>query len=454
MPARIVSTRTDAEVALADAYGAAKTALPGGDAIRRLRDDAFGAFASAGLPHRRLEAWHYTDLRSLMREALPVAPTPDSSALGPINGELAGRPTLGGGRLVIVDGTFAPSLSDALPAGATVRSLADVLGEGRPDLIDLLAARDFGDGDAVLALNAAMMQDGVVVEVAAGADIAEPIEIIYASASLRPVARFFRSLVVVGEGARVRVHEASLGRGGRSGQTFGCLVFKVGDRAEVGHSCALTRTETGSQRLDSFIADLGAGARFDSFTLIDGAGLARRQLFMRFSGDDAKAKLHGVSLLQGHEHADTTLDVVHRGLGCEGREHFRYILDDAATGVFQGRIRVEKQAQKTDGKMMSRALLLSDDVAMHNKPELEIFADDVVCGHGATVGSLNADQLFYLRARGLDRRAAEALLLEAFAAELADEIGHEGLTAQFRAEIAHWLAERAKAGKTGSATVG
>ncbi len=451
MPARIVSTRTDAEVALADAYGAAKKTLPGADAIRRLRDDAFSAFASAGLPHRRLEAWHYTDLRSLMREALPVAPRPDSSMLGPINGELAGRPTLGGGRLVIVDGTFAPSLSDALPEGATVRSLADVLGEGRADLIDLIAARDFGEGDAVLALNAAMMQDGVVIEVAAGADLPEPIEIVYATASSRPAACFFRSLVVVGEGAKVRIHEACLGRGGRSGQTFGCLVFKVNDHAEVGHTCALTRTEAGSQRLDSFIADVGAQARFDSFALIDGAGLARRQLFMRFSGDDARARLTGVSLLQGREHADTTLDVVHRGLGCEGREHFRYILDDAATGVFQGRIRVEKQAQKTDGKMMSRALLLSDDVSMHNKPELEIFADDVVCGHGATVGSLNAEQMFYLRARGLDRRTAEALLLEAFAAELADEIGHEGLSAQFRAEIAHWLAERAKAGKMGAA---
>ncbi len=445
MPARIVSSRTDAEVALADAYGSAKGRLPGGEAARRLRDDAFGTFAAAGLPHRRIEAWHYTDLRSLMREALPLAPRPQGSALGPINGELAGRPTLGGGRLVIVDGTFVPSLSDALPAGASVRSLADVLSEGRPDLIALLAARDFGDGDAVLALNAAMMQDGVVIEVVPGADLPEPIEIVYATAAPSPSASFFRSLVVVGEGAKVRVAESSIGR--RGGQTFGCLIFKVGDRAEVGHSCAVTRTPTGSLRLDSFVADLGVGSRFDSFALIDGEGLVRRQLFMRFSGDDAKAQLRGVSLLQGREHVDTTLDVVHRGLGCEGREHFRYILDDAAVGVFQGRIRVEKQAQKTDGKMMSRALVLSDEAAMHNKPELEIFADDVVCGHGATVGSLNADQLFYLRARGLDKRTAESLLLEAFAAELADEIGHAGLVARFRAEIAFWLEGRAKSGK-------
>lgn len=444
MVARIVSTRTDAEVAIADAYGAAKAKLPGSESVRHLREAAFGTFADAGLPHRRIEAWHYTDLRNVMHDALPVAPIPDDQALGPINQELAGRPSFGGGRLVIVDGTFVPSLSDAPPDGVSVRSLADVLGEGRPELIDLLAAKDFGDGDAILALNAAMMQDGVVIEVAPGLQLVEPIEIIYATVTAKPSARFFRSLVVVGDGAKVRIAESSVGRGGRTGQTFGCLVFKVGDKADVAHTVALTRTEAGSLRLDSFVADIGAEANFDSFALVDGQGLVRRQLFMRFSGDDAKAQLRGVALLQGKEHADTTLDVVHKGLGCEGREEFRHILDDSAVGVFQGRIRVQKQAQKTDGKMMSRALLLSDDVQMHNKPELEIFADDVVCGHGATVGSLNEDQLFYLQARGIPPREAEALLLEAFAGELADDIGHEGLTAGFRAEIAHWLAGRAK----------
>ena len=440
MPARIVSSRTDAEVALADAYGSAKGKLPGSEAVRHLREESFGAFAAAGLPHRRVEAWHYTDLRAMMRDALPLAPKPEEAALGPLNQELAGRPNFGSGRLVIVDGTFVPSLSDALPEGATVRSLADVLGEGRPELIDLLAARGFGEGDAILALNVAMMQDGVVIEVAPGTELVEPIEIVYATAVQAPSARFFRSLVVVGAGAKVRVSEASLGRGGRSGQTYGALIFQVGDGAEVRHTSSITRTEPGSVRIDSFVADLGADVSFESFALIDGEGLTRRQLFMRFSGDNAKATLRGVALLQGREHADTTLDVVHKGLGCEGREEFRHILDGSATGVFQGRIRVQKQAQKTDGKMMSRALLLSDDVSMHNKPELEIFADDVVCGHGATVGSLNQDQLFYLQARGLPKGEAEALLLEAFAGEMADEVGHEGLTAQFRAEIAHWLA--------------
>ena len=450
MPARIISSRTDAEVALADAFSAVKLKLPGSERVRHLREAAFGSFAAAGLPHRRIESWHYTDLRNLMREVPPIAPIPNDRALSSINRDLAGRPGLGGGRLVIVDGVFVPALSDALPRGASVRSLADVLGEGRSDLVDLVAAKGFGDDNAILALNAAMMQDGVVIEIDPGAELAEPIEIVYATGLDGPAARFFRSLVVVGEAAKVRITESNLGRGGRFGQTYGCLVMKIGDRAEVGHTCALTRTEAGSLRLDSFIADLGEAARFDSFTLINGKGLVRRQLFMRFRGNNSVASLRGVALLQGREHADTTLDVVHEGTGCEGRETFRYILDDAATGVFQGRIRVCKEAQKTDGKMMSRALLLSDDVAMYNKPELEIFADDVVCGHGATCGGLNEDQLFYLRTRGITKPEAESLLLEAFAAEMADEIGHPSLTAGFRAEIAHWLDERAKAGKVGA----
>ena len=281
MTARIVSSRTNAEVALADAYGVAKSRLPGSEAVRHLREGAFGTFAAAGLPHRRVETWHYTDLRALMRSALPLAPKPEDGALGAINQELAGRPSFGGGRLVIVDGTFVPALSDALPEGATVRSLADVLGEGRPDLIERLAAADFGDGDAILALNAAMMQDGVVIEIAPGADLPEPIEIVYATATTQPSARFYRSLVVVGAGAKLRFAETSIGKGGRTGQTYGALIVHVGEGADVRHTSAITRTEPGSVRIDSFVADLAANVTFDSFALIDGEGLTRRQLNMR-----------------------------------------------------------------------------------------------------------------------------------------------------------------------------
>ena len=167
---------------------------------------------------------------------------------------------------------------------------------------------------------------------------------------------------------------------------------------------------------------------------------------MRFEGAGADGlAVAACRFLRGREHADTTLLVEHAAPGCMSRETFKYILDEEATGVFQGKIQVAPGAQKTDGKMLSRAMLLSDMAAMNNKPELEIFADDVACGHGATCGGLDADQLFYLQTRGLPLAEAEALLLEAFAGELIDEIGHDGLIEDFRREVTAWLSARHKA---------
>jgi Fe-S cluster assembly protein SufD len=443
MTAQIIPTRTAAETALADAFGASKATLPGSAQITQLREEAFKSFAEIGLPHRRVEAWHYTDLRTLMREALPIAPVPSAEAIAALSKEMAAG-NLPGQKLVLVDGTFVSELSDPMPAGVSVRSLASVLAEGRSDLVELLSAKGLGESDAIVALNAALMQDGVVVEVAPGTNVAEPISLIYATASSAPVASFTRSLVVVGAGATLRLAESSFGDGARTGQTFGCLIVSIGDGATLGHTTLLTQSAPNSLRLESFLAEIGANAKFDSFALIAGSNLVRRQIFMRMAGADSHAALRGVSLLRGREHADTTLFVEHAAPGCEGRQIFKYILDEEATGVFQGKIKVDPIAQKTDGKMLSKALLLSDTVAMNNKPELEIFADDVACGHGATCGGLNEDQLFYLQARGLPFAAAEALLLEAFAAEQVDEIGHEGLIEIFRGAVAAWLGAHSK----------
>ncbi len=444
MTAQIIPSRTAAETALAEAFGAAKAQLPGTAEVAKLREAAFASFSQAGLPHRRVESWHYTDLRALMREALPIAPAPSADALAALGKTMAeaGVPAQ---RLVLVDGVFVPELSGALPEGVKVASLAAALVEGRADIITHLSAEWSGAKDPIVALNAALMQDGVVIDVAPGTKLAEPIHLIYATTSATPVARFSRSLMLVGAGASVSLSEASFGAGARTGQTNNGLVMVVGDEAEVGHTVALTDSEPGSVRLESFMVRLGAKANFDSFGLITGGGLVRRQIFMRFDGADAKAALRGVSLLRGREHADTTLFVQHCAPGCEGRETFRYILDEEAVGVFQGKIHVAPAAQHTDGKMLCKALLLTDMVVMNSKPELEIFADDVACGHGTTCGGLNDEQIFYLQARGLPYAEAEALLLDAFGGELVDEIPNEELVTTFRAEIAAWLAARVKA---------
>jgi len=441
MSAQIIPSRTPAETTLVESFGAVKASLPGSADVAKLREDNFAAFVEAGLPHRRVEAWHYTDLRTIMREALPLAAAPSPAALEGLKKDVAALP-LHGTKLVIVDGAFVPELSDKAPEGVTISSLAAVLTSGKPELLTLLAGQGMGAGDAIVALNAAMMQDGIVIEVAPGAVVAEPLNLIYATASATPVARFSRSLVSVGAKASVAIAESSLGEGGRTGQTNGCLIFSVADEAKVNHTSLLTGSVAGSIRLETFMVSLGARVKFDSFALISGQGLTRRQIFLRFNGEESESTMRGASLLRGREYADTTLFAEHLAPSCVGREIFKYILDDEAVGVFQGKIHVAPEAQQTDGRMLSKALLLTDGVVMNNKPELEIFADDVACAHGATCGGLSEEQIFYLQARGLPYKEAEALLLEAFAAELVDELEDEKTAETLRGEISSWLAAR------------
>ncbi len=444
MSAQIAAPRSHAETALAEAFDAALPALPGGTETRKLREAAFSAFYEAGLPHRRVEAWHYTDLRALMRLALPLAPAPDAAATEAVR-ELLSK-SAPAQRVVLVDGVFAPQLSDPLPSSVKVRSLGAALSDGGPELTTFLAARDFGGTDPIVSLNAALMQDGVVIEIAAGATIVAPIHLVYAFTAKTPSASYSRSAILIGDGASAHIMEERLQvEAAAAGQTNGCLIVRIGDDATFEHAAALSGMGRGSLCIETLIAHVGARAKFNSFALIADGGAVRRQIFLRFGGADAEGSLNGVSLLRGREHADTTLVVEHAAPGCASRETFKYILDEEAVGVFQGRINVEKDAQKTDGRMLSKALLLSDGVVMNNKPELEIFADDVACGHGATCGGLNEDQLFYLQARGIPFTEAEALLLEAFASELVDAVADEATGAGLRAKIAGWLSARGKA---------
>ncbi|HEY8032879.1 MAG TPA: SufD family Fe-S cluster assembly protein [Methylocella sp.] len=445
MNADIIPARTPAEIFLARAFDASKAGLPGTTDVAKWREASFRAFNASGLPHRRIEAWHYTDLRTLLRDALPLASAPGPATIDVLRKELAAA-ALPGPRIVLADGFFVPELSGALPEGLKLRSLASVLTEGRSDLIALLASQDLGAQDSIVSLNAALMQDGVVIEVAPRSVIAEPVHLIHVTASPVPAAHFSRSALIIGAGASLRlvesIYTANHARTAPAAQANACLIISLDNGAKLAHTAMVTGPALGGVRLESVMVRIGAKARFDSFALVAGIGLLRRQMFVRFEGAEAESSLSGVSLLQGREHADTTLLVEHIAPGCVSRETFKYILDEEATGVFQGKIHVAQGAQKTDGKMLCKALLLSGMAAMNNKPELEIFADDVVCGHGATCGGLDLDQLFYLRTRGLPFAQAEALLLEAFAGELIDGIGHEGLIKAFRREVSVWLVAR------------
>jgi Fe-S cluster assembly protein SufD len=422
-------------IALARPRNAVETALIDGFApadSRDLREAAMTRFAARGLPTRRNEPWHYTDLRAALTQAAPLAGAPDALTATALRARLG---PARGARVVLVDGHYVAELSQA-GEGARIGSLAEALAEGAVD--DIIGGFGLGGEDAALDLNTAFMQGGALIDVIAGADAV--IEIVDAATGAEARASYVRSAVRVGKGARAQVVETRLALGGAAHQRNSTLIFDVGDFAGVEHVAETRGDGEGSVQVQSLLLRTGRSSRFESFALTLTGGLWRRQIFARLDGEGAHVALRGASLLKGREHGDTTLVVEHVARECESREFFRTIVDDEATGVFQGKIVVRSEAQKTDGSMKSNALLLKDGAGMFNKPELEIFADDVACGHGATVAQLDAAQVFYAQARGIPRRVAEAMLVEAFAGEAVDYVSDEALRERFRAEIHDWLA--------------
>jgi Fe-S cluster assembly protein SufD len=294
--------------------------------------------------------------------------------------------------------------------------------------------------DVAVALNTAFMGDGLVIHVAPGTIVERSLHLVSVASGGPPAATFLRSLVVIEKGARVMLMESYEGGSGDY-QVNTALELVVGDGAHVDH-VKITQEGPAALHLSSLMAAIGAHARFNAFTFTTGGAVVRNQLFLRFDGEGTIAGIRGASLLNGRQHFDTTLVADHAAGGCQSREVFKSVLDDASRAVFQGKIVVRQHAQKTDAKMMSRALLLSEDAEADHKPELEIFADDVQCGHGATAGALDPNLLFYLKARGIPAKEAEALMIQAFVGEAVEGIEHAGLREAIMEAVGGWLTAR------------
>jgi Fe-S cluster assembly protein SufD len=442
MTAEIMPIKTAAESGFAEAFAALRGGLADG-AIGARREAAFRHFEAQGLPHRRVEEWKYTDLRALMRDAKPLAGAPDAEAKA--RAKSAGNifAPIDARRIVLVDGALVPELSDlaALEPGLRVYSLADALGHGSAELTERLAAAGPAEGDVAYELNTAFMGDGAIVEVAAGTQVARPLHLVFVYGSQRATAVFSRSLVIVGAGAGLTLLESHEGPDGIDYQINTALDLVVGDRARLNRIKVNTEGDA-ALHLATLSATLGAKANVSDFAFLTGGLVVRNQLFVKCAGVGTTVDLGGASLLKGRQHGDTTLLADHAAGGCQGRELFKSVLDGASRGVFQGKIIVRPGAQKTDSRMMTRALLLSEDAEADNKPELEIFADDVQCGHGATSGALDENLKFYLMARGIPEKDAEALLIQSFIGEAIDTIPHEGSRDALMAATLRWLGER------------
>jgi Fe-S cluster assembly protein SufD len=420
MGASVVMMRTPAETALIERFHAEKAGLPG---AAEERAKAFGRFEKSGLPSKRVESYHYTDLRSLLRSIAPVAPDAAAGKTLKLKGFTRLGFTNGRGQ----GGENAP--------GVTVKPLADAYGEG------LVPGLGMGQAsDVVVDLNTALSRDGVAISVAAGTEAKLHLafsENVAGAQSITPCV-----IVTVGEGASLVLAQSHEGPDAIAYQVNEVVELRLGSRAKVEH-IRLNRSGDKAMVLSNVAATLGEEAELQTTQLALGGELSRHQVFVTYQGENAKAAIRGATLLRGEQHHDSTLVVDHAVPHGESRELFRTVIDGSAQGVFQGKIIVRPHAQKTDGQMASNALLLSDEAGMSNKPELEIFADDVLCAHGATCGALDENQLFYLMARGLPKQQAEALLVEAFISEVLEPISDDGLRGVLGSLVSDWMQARA-----------
>ncbi|ODR98873.1 hypothetical protein AUC68_06735 [Methyloceanibacter methanicus] len=435
--------RTKAEQDLLDLYERSADALPGSAAIAALRQSAIRTYAGLGLPHRRVEAWKYTDLRGRIDEIPPLLAEADVQ-VGESELEAAlGKAvlTLPAYRIVLAAGEFRGDLSDVgalRDEGVELGSLAQMLEQPPAWLTASLESGAARDDNVVIALNSALMTGGVGVRLPEGLTLQKPIHLIHLDAPGRPGSIYTRNVLVAEEGASATLFESFGTLGGQGIQRNAVTTVSLGAKSAV-HHIKLQREAVETIHLNVWAADVGAEARYNGFQVSMGAALARNEVHVRFDGAGGATDISGATLARGSQHCDTTLVVEHNVPACESRELFKLVLNEEARGVFQGKIVVAKDAQKTDGKQMSQALLLSERAEFDSKPELEIYADDVVCGHGATSGQIDEELLFYLRARGLPEAEARALLIQAFVGEVFEALDDESIGDALAAVSAEWL---------------
>jgi Fe-S cluster assembly protein SufD len=353
--------------------------------------------------------------------------------------------------LVFINGRFnaAQSSIGALPEGVILASLADTL-NAQPALLESHLGKTVEIArKPMAALNTAWIEDGLALIVPRGAAVPGNIEILFIANGDTPVAHP-RLLVSLGDNAEATLIERHLG-GAAGGFTNQVAEIALGQGANLRHY--ILHAEPGaSMAVETVVATVGRDAHYRSFALNAGGGLVRREVEVALKDTGATAQVDGAYLVDGERHSDTTILIDHQAAHCSSRQTQKGVIDDDGRAVFQGKILVRPDAQKTDGYQLSQTLLLSPRAEIDVKPELEIHADDVKCSHGATVGRLDADALFFLRARGIPEAEARALLIQGFIGGALDEIDRDDVREAFGVAAADWLQGRSSSGNSGSIT--
>jgi Fe-S cluster assembly protein SufD len=413
--------------------------------LRKLRQDAFARFAETGFPTTRDEDWRFTNLSAIAQTPFRLVSNghhlPSQSDIAPYR--IAGAAC----QLVFVDGRFAAELSSVgeLPKGVTVANLASEIAR-HPGAIEPHLGRYLNiQRDAFSALNTAFLEDGAYVHIAKGVVLEGPVHLLFISAAHdTPPVSHPRNLIVAEENSHATIVEdyISLGRGEKAlCNTVTELV--AGDHSVISHYM-IEREHGQAFNVSTLRIQQGRAADVSSHSVLIGGALVRNNVHPVLAGEGGECLINGLFIGTGRQHLDNYMLVEHASPHCGSRQFYNGILDGHAHGVFHGRIIVHKDAQKTDAKQTNRNLLLSDTAQIDTKPQLEIYADDVKCTHGATIGQMEENALFYLRSRGIDETSARRLLLMAFASECFDRMREgparvhvENLVLQDLRRIAH-----------------
>lgn len=404
--------------------------LAGGhlDWLASRRGSARERVRAQGIPSMKQEGWRYTSLKRLIEQGFVPADEP-VSALMPENIEDVLIPGLDAHRVLLVNGRFAPELSDLgdLPGGVRIGGLSQILGSD-PDVIrDRLDEVIGTEKPLFTALNTAGLDDGLVVLLGQSTALERPIEVVHLSIGMdTPRVAQPRHIVVLEEGARATLIERHVGLGYSTYCTNSVIEISLGRDAGLNHYRVQLESSS-AFHITSLYLRQGEASRYHGVNIGLGAAWARTDLAVRFSGECAECDLQGLYLAGDQQLIDYHLDVNHAVPRCTSRENFKGILYGKGRAVFDGRVYVAKDAQKTDAAMSNKNLLLSDNAEVDTKPQLEINADDVKCSHGTTVGQIEPEMLFYLRSRGISAPVARRMLCLGFAGEIIEAVGPEAL---------------------------
>jgi Fe-S cluster assembly protein SufD len=443
MPARPAAhSRTQAFVA---AFAAFEPRISVGSPawLRDARRAAMARFAAQGLPTSKAEDWKYTSLAPMEEALLDLTPAPagerllTEESLAPF---LAGPMAI---RLVFVNGRYSPKLSvvPALPAGVRAGSLAEAMISDGEMLRGRVIEATNGAADSFGALNTAFWEDGAFVHLPPGAVLEAPIHLVFVTtASGGGRVAHPRSVIVLERSSQATIMESYVALTGDPYLINALGTVALAENAQLEH-CRVQREGAGAVHVGRLMIEQARDSRASATSIALGGRLVRNEIHVRLDGEGASAALHGLSVLGARQHVDVHTVVDHASPHGTSRQLFKGVLDGRARGVFDGRIIVRPGAQKTDAHQLNKNLLLSDGVEVDSKPQLEIFADDVKCSHGAADGQLAADALFYLKSRGLGEAAARALLTWGFASEVLGRIRADEVRAAVEALVAARLRE-------------